>query len=425
MKIQFPHNYGRGVSLFSCIVILATMAPISPASDIQPVISGLDVLVNQNFQMFTGKQVGIVCNQTACDKNGRHIVDLFHQSGVCRVTAIFGPEHGFRGTHADGSKIGDEVDSLTGATIYSLYGKISKPTPQMLANVDILVYDIQDVGVRFYTYISTLTNILESAAENHIPVVVLDRPNPIRGDRIEGPLLDLKFKSFVGPHAIPIRYGLTVGELARLINGEHWLADLHQADLTVIQMEGWQRSDWYDQTNLPWIASSPNMKTIATATIYPGFCLLEGTNLSEGRGTDKPFLTFGAPWINSKKFVKALNQLNCPGVKFKAIKFSPQSIPGVASKPKYEGQLCQGAYVEILDRDKFLPIETMARVLSLTRKMYPQDFRFQPAGFDRLYGSSALRTAIENGQDVDRIITSWKTDKETFEQIANQYKIYQ
>jgi len=418
--------HGRFTLLLSAILSWAviSVAGTKPTAS-APVQSGLDVIVAQNFQSFAGKRVGIVCNHTACDKNGRHVVDLFHQSGVCQVTAIFGPEHGFRGTQADGSKIDNETDSLTGATIYSLYGKISQPTPAMLANVDILVYDIQDVGVRFYTYISTLTKVMESAADNNIPVVVLDRPNPIRGDRIEGPILDLQFKSFVGPHAIPIRFGLTIGELARLINGEHWLADSLRADLTVIEMQGWQRSDWYDQTGLPWIAPSPNMQSLATATAYPGFCLLEGTNLSEGRGTDAPFLTFGAPYIDGRRYAKALNRLKCPGVKFKATKFTPQSIPGVAIQPKYEGQVCQGVRVVITNRDEFRPIETIARVLILTRQLYPNNLTFRAAGFDRLYGNSALRTTIENGLlPIAEIFSNWATDTIAFEKLANQYKIY-
>lgn len=294
----------------------------------------------------------------------------------------------------------------------------------MLINVDVLIYDIQDVGVRFYTYISTLTKVMESAAENNIPVVVLDRPNPIGGDRIEGPLLDLQFKSFVGPHAIPIRYGLTSGELARLINGEHWLANSLQADLTVVEMQGWRRSDWYDQTNLPWIAPSPNMPTLATAIAYPGFCLLEGTNLSEGRGTDSPFLKFGAPYIEGRRYARALNRLKCPGVKFEAISFTPKSIPGVASKPKYEDQACQGVRLVITDRDNFLPLATMVRILGLTYRLYPKDFTFRVAHFDRLYGNSGLRLAIENDQNLKAIIAGWATDTETFAKLADNYEIY-
>lgn len=425
MTLSFFRKHGSfWILLFAILSWTAISLAGSKSTVTHSVKSGLDVLADRNFRIFAGKRVGIVCNHTACDRTGRHVVDLFHASGVCQVTAIFGPEHGFRGAQADGSKIDNETDSLTGATIYSLYGIISKPTPEMLANVDVLVYDIQDVGVRFYTYISTLTKVMESAAENNIPVVVLDRPNPIRGDRIEGPILDLQFKSFVGPHAIPIRYGLTPGELARLINGEHWLADSLQADLTVIEMQGWQRSNWYDQTGLPWVAPSPNMKSPATATAYPGFCLLEGTNLSEGRGTDEPFLTFGAPYIDSRQYAQALNNLKCPGVKFKAIRFTPRSIPGVANQPKYEGQVCQGVRIVITDRDKFMPIETIARVLILTRQLYPNNFTLRASGFDRLYGNSALRTIIENGQSVEDIILNWTTGIVTFEKLANQYKIY-
>jgi len=262
--------------------------------------SGLDVLVAQNFAPLANRRLGIVCNHTARDRSGRHLIDLCQQSGVCQITAIFAPEHGFRGTFADGKNIADAVDSLTGAPIYSLYGENLQPTAEMLKNVDLLVYDIQDVGVRFYTYISTLTNVMRAAAENHLPIVVLDRPNPIRGDRIEGPMLEPQFRSFVGPHPIPIRYGLTAGELARLINGEHWLGDTLRAELTVIKMQNWRRAMWFDETGLPWFPPSPNMPTLLTATVYPGFCFMEGTNLSEGRGTDSPFVQFGAPYFDGE-----------------------------------------------------------------------------------------------------------------------------
>jgi len=385
--------------------------------------TGLDVAVESNFEMFRGKKVGIICNHTARDRNGNHIVDLFYHSGVCTVSAIFGPEHGFRGLAADGGDVCNEIDSLTGANIFSLYGEINKPTKEMLKNVDVLVYDIQDVGVRFYTFITTMTRCMEAAAEDSIPFYVLDRPDPIRGDRIEGPMLDPKFKSFVGPHPTPIRYGLTIGEFAKFINGESYLENGVKADLRVIKMKDWTRNLWYDQTDLPWIAPSPNMPFLSTAIAYPGFCLVEGTNLSEGRGTDSPFLKFGAPYIDAKTYADSLNALNCQGVRFEPITFTPVSIPNVAAKPKYENQLCNGVMLIISDRDLFKPISTMLLIIEKTKKMYPNDFKWR-GSIDRLYGNDELKLAIDSGKPVIELIAKWKTENEKFRAMTEKYLFY-
>ena len=390
---------------------------------IQTVNTGLDNVREEGFRQFAGKRVGIICNHTALDRYGNHIVDLFHNSGVCTVTAIFGPEHGFRGMNADGRTIRDEVDSLSGATVYSLYGKINKPTSEMLADVDVLVYDIQDVGARFYTYIATLTKAMESAAENNIPFVVLDRPNPVRGDRIEGPVLDMNYQSFVGPHPIPIRYGLTIAELAEWINGEVFEKKGFNVQLSVIKMTGWKRSEWYDETGLPWISPSPNMKSLETAIVYPGFCLLEGTNLSEGRGTDTPFLKFGAPWIDADQYAKALNKLEIAGIYFSPVHFTPVSIPNVAYHPKYENQLCGGVTVEITDRDTFRPISAMLKILELTRDLYPEEFQCR-SNLDRLYGSDLLRKALMNKKTVSSLIGNWQYDLDNFLQTCQEYYLY-
>lgn len=391
---------------------------------VKVVKTGLDVVVASKFAFFKGMKIGIICNHTSRDKNGRFIVDLFNESGKCRVTAIFSPEHGYRGLHADGMKIGNDVDSKTGAKIYSLYGKYRKPKKEMLKNVDILVYDIQDVGARFYTYISTMSNAMESAAENGIPFVVLDRPNPIRGDMIEGSLLELKYKSFVGMHPIPIRYGLTAGELARLICGEDYITNAANLDLHIIKMENWTRDLWYDETGLPWISPSPNMTSLKTAIVYPGFCLLEGTNLSEGRGTDSPFLKFGAPWIDSQAFARELNSLDIQGAIFEPSTFTPISIPNVAYKPKYENKQCSGVKIEITDRNDFKPVNAIVRILKKAKQMYPKEFKWHGTWIDNLYGSDKLRKVIENNEPLDELFKSWEKDLQQFKEISQQYKIY-
>ncbi|MDO9548499.1 MAG: DUF1343 domain-containing protein [Candidatus Marinimicrobia bacterium] len=391
---------------------------------VNTVKTGLDVLREQNFEQFAGKRVGIICNHTACDKTGKHIVDLFHDSGKCRVTVIFGPEHGFRGLHADGRTIHDETDPKTGALIYSLYGTIRQPTTEMLQNVDVLVYDIQDVGARFYTYITTMSLSMESAAKHGIPFVVLDRPNPIRGDLTEGPVLDMNFQSFVGPHPIPIRYGLTIGELAGWIAGEILRKNDATVNLTVIKTEGWKRSLWYDQTDLPWISPSPNMTTLETAVVYPGFCLLEGASLSEGRGTDAPFLKFGAPWIDAQQYADALNALRLKGIRFKPISFTPVSIPNVAYKPKYENQLCGGVEIQITNRDELRSVAAMLIILEKTRDMYPENLTIR-SSLNRLYGSDKLGAALTTGKtSVNILIDGWQKDVENFTRESEKYYLY-
>lgn len=410
--------------LLLCFIITFNIA-CQPRTPVATVKTGLDVLCDQQFEQFSGKRVGIICNHTARDKSGRHIVDLFHDSGKCRVTAIFGPEHGFRGLHADGRAIHNETDPKTGAVIYSLYGKTRQPDSEMLQNVDVLVYDIQDVGARFYTYITTMSLAMESAAKQGIPFVVLDRPNPIRGDMTEGPVLDMDYQSFVGAHPIPIRYGLTIGELANWINGEIFSKKGLSVDLTVIKMEGWKRSLWYDQTDLPWISPSPNMTTLETASVYPGFCLLEGTNLSEGRGTDTPFLKFGAPWIDSESYADALNALNLQGVRFRPISFTPVSIPNVAYRPKHENQLCGGVAIEIINRDEFKPVAAMLLILEKTRDLYPEDFALRKT-LNRLYGSNQLQTALITGEiKVRSLIEDWRQDLDNFTETAKKYYLYE
>lgn len=410
-------------SLFVCFFIIPQSACQSHPS-VTTVKTGLDVLREQNFEQFAGRRVGIICNHTACDKTGKHIVDLFYDSGKCQVTAIFGPEHGFRGIHTDGQTIHDETDPKTGAMIYSLYGKTKQPTAKMLENVDVLIYDIQDVGARFYTYITTMSLAMESAAKHGVPFFVIDRPNPIRGDIAEGPILDMNFQSFVGPHPIPIRYGLTIGELAGWINGEILNKNDVAADLTVIKMEGWTRSFWYNQTDLPWISPSPNMTTLETAIVYPGFCLLEGTNLSEGRGTDAPFLKFGAPWIDSRQYADDLNALKLKGVRFIPISFTPASIPNVAYRPKYENQLCGGVEIEITNRDKLKSVAAMLIILEKTREMYPDNFSIRGSS-NRLYGSDKLGNTLTAGTpSVQSLIDGWQKDLDNFTKTSEKYYLY-
>ena len=367
-------------------------------------------------RMFRGKRVGIITNHTAQDSAGRHITDVFRDMQGVKITALFGPEHGIRGTEAAGKKI----DSQTGrddAPVYSLYGKTTKPTAEMLRDVDVLVFDIQDVGARFYTYTYTMSLAMEAAAENGKRFVVLDRPNPINGLAVEGNILEPRFASFVGLYPIPVRHGMTIGELAKMFNGQGWLAGGVKADLIVVPMQGWRRGDWYDRTGLRFIKPSPNMTNLNTAAVYPGLCLLEGTNVSEGRGTTKPFLQFGAPWIDADDLAARLNKLNLPGVKFQPISYTPNAS-------KYTGEQCHGAEIAITQRDLLESYWAGILIVNEIRRMYPEDFQFRAGHFDRLCGTSAIRNAITNNSSLQSLKKNWQARLKTFLQIRKRYLLY-
>ena len=309
--------------------------------------TGLDNIESYKT-LFRGQRVGIITNNTAYNRKHQFILDIFQNMPEVTVTALFAPEHGIHGVE-DFRRTTDRVDDPAFAVpIYSLYAEHLKPTPQMLQNVDILVFDVQEVGARFYTKTSTLSLALEAAAENGKTFVLLDRPNPINGKTVEGNVLEPEFSSFIGLHPIPVRYGMTKGELARMYNQEGWLKDGVRAQLIVIPMKNWRRRYWYDQTGLPFIRTSPNMPNLQTAAVYPGLCLLEGTNISEGRGTPTPFLQFGAPWIDAQKLTRRLNNLKIPGVRFEPVAFTPASS-------KHENQTCYGAKIIVTDRRRFEP----------------------------------------------------------------------
>ena len=307
-----------------------------------------------------GKSVGLIANHTAVNSKLEAVADVLSKRSGIKVKAIFSPEHGFAGDVQAGVLVPHKP------RVYSLYGAHRSPTAEMLRGVDLLIYDIQDVGVRFYTYISTLYECMKAAAREGIPLIVLDRPNPIDGDRVEGPLLEPSLVSFVGIHPLPIRYGMTVGELARLFNHEGELG----CDLRVVPMQGWRRSRWFDETGLVWIPPSPNMPTLTTATLYAGFCLLEGTNLSEGRGTTRPFELVGAPWLDAPRLVESLNALELAGVYFRVQSFTP-------TFSKFKGQACQGVQVHVVDRDRFDPISCALHVLRRTLDQHPEELEFQ------------------------------------------------
>ncbi|UFT98706.1 DUF1343 domain-containing protein [Radiobacillus kanasensis] len=380
---------------------------------------GVEVLLDEQKDLIEGKRVGLITNPTGVDRDLNSIVDLLHNDPDVELTALYGPEHGVRGSAQAGEYVEYYIDEQTGVPVYSLYGQTRKPTPEMLENIDVLLFDIQDVGTRFYTYIYTMAYAMEAAKENNIPFVVLDRPNPINGEDVDGPVLDPEYSSFVGKYPIPLRHGMTVGELAKLFNNEYGIG----ADLTVVEMNGWDRDDYYDETPLEFVLPSPNMPTLDTALVYPGAALIEGTNVSEGRGTTKPFQLIGAPFINSTELAKALNDKNLPGVDFRAASFTP-------SFSKHSGDLSNGVEIYVKDRDDFSPVLTGLHLVKTIHDMYPDDFEFRAensAGvsfFDLLVGNGWIRDAIEEGKSVEEIQKQWEADLKDFKDLRKEYLLY-
>ncbi|MGQ9515218.1 MAG: exo-beta-N-acetylmuramidase NamZ family protein [Thermoproteota archaeon] len=380
------------------------------------VFLGLDRVAEKKILM--DKKIVLVANQASLSSDLCPILDrVMALRGRGAVLAILSPEHGYYGSAMDGEKNPHSKDEYTGINVFSLYGETCKPTDEMLEGADAIVYDIQDVGLRFYTYITTMKFCIEAAAEKGLEFIVLDRPNPINGLQVEGPMLEEELKSFVGSLQIPIRYGLTPGELAKLINSEH----AYGADLDVVEMIGWERRMWFKDTDLSWMPPSPNMPTAETALIYAGICLFEGTNLSEGRGTSAPFRYIGAPWIDEKRFAKELNELRLPGLKFTPVRFKPLDS-------KYAGELCRGVYLHLLDNEAFKPFETAVRMLEYITREYEEHFRWRKVNsgrhyIDLLVGTDELRKSLEKNS-VSEMLEKTKTESETFRELAKGYWIY-
>jgi uncharacterized protein YbbC (DUF1343 family) len=414
------------ISLIARVIILTLLCTILfPFSIFAQVKIGADLLFEKYFDLIKGKKIGLVTNHTAMLANGKHLADALFDNKEVKLVAFFGPEHGVRGDAIAGENVKDGKDEKTGIPVYSLYGKISKPTKEMLANVDVLLFDIQDVGVRFYTYISTLSLSMEGAAEAGVPFIVLDRPNPITGNSVEGYIRDDSLASFVGLMPTPVSHGMTVGEFATMVNEEGWLKNQIKANLTVIKMEGWHRGMWYDQTGLVWIKPSPNIISVQTAAVYPGTCFFEGTNLSEGRGTEKPFEYIGAPFIDGTKMAADLNTSGLPGVTFRAIEFTPQDIPNVSLNPKHRGVRCGGVFVDVTDRDKFEPVRTGVYLLAAAKAVAGDSLRWRERWINRLSGTPSVREHLEKGVNPQLIVDGWRDDVQKFLNVRKKYLMYE
>jgi uncharacterized protein YbbC (DUF1343 family) len=389
--------------------------------------TGAEALASQNFSVLAGKRVGLIANQTSMIGE-EHLADALNRAPGVTLAAIFAPEHGFRGEREAGASVDDAVDSRTGARVFSLYGAARRPTREMLRNVDVLVFDIQDIGVRFYTYISTMGLAMQAAAGAGIPFVVLDRPNPLGGDYVSGFVLEAGRRSFVGQYEIPIAHGLTVGELARFIKGERLLPGLEKLDLTVAPMTGWRRSMRWPDTGLPWRRTSPNLPTFETALVYAGAGLFEAVSASDGRGTEAPFLLLGAPWADGGRLAAELNGRGLPGVRFEPAQFTPRAISGVAEKPAHKGRVVFGVRIAISDVSAYRPVETGVHLLEAfsreARRKGAPSFIAREGWLSRLAGTRRLAAFLKRKASADEVISAWKEEVERYKTRRARYLLY-
>ncbi|MDI6745007.1 MAG: DUF1343 domain-containing protein [Thermodesulfovibrionales bacterium] len=387
------------------------------------VLTGLDRLEKCWPKELNGSGAGLLVHPASVNKKLEHAVNVFLKPKNFRLKALFGPQHGIRGETQDNMIEWEGFrDPQTGLPVYSLYGHTRKPEPEMLKDIDVLVIDIQDVGSRYYTFIWTMELCMQACLENNKSVVVLDRPNPINGVSTEGPMLEMSFSSFVGQRPLPIRHGMTIGETANYFKKEFYPSlNLHS-----IKIQGWKRNMLFDRTKLPWVMPSPNMPALDTALVYPGMCLLEGTNLSEGRGTTRPFEIFGAPFIEPDILVKRLNELKLAGVFFRPMFFQP-------TFQKHAGKLCGGAQIHVIDRNKFKPFKTGVAILKATHDLYPEQFRWrkppyeyekQKMPIDILAGTDRLRMEIEKGESIKNMEEWWTRQSKAFQEIRKKYLMY-
>ncbi len=394
------------ILLVSCaLAVIVTQAPVRP---------GVEVFLSDVPAALRGKRVGLITNQSAIDRARTPVIDLIAAHKDLKLTALLAPEHGIRGTVAAGEKIEDETDPKTGVRIYSLYKAEDRgPSAEMLKDVDVLVYDLQEVGGRTWTYVSTMILSMQAAAKKQIPFVVLDRPNPIGGEIVEGALLDPKFKSFVGMYPIPARHGMTVGELATMFNKQHGIG----AELIVARVENWRRSQWRDETGLPWTNPSPNLRSLDALKSYPGSVYFEGTNLTEGRGTDRPFEQIGAPWLNAPEIARVMNEKRLPGVRFEAITMAVE--PTAA---KFKGLTIPGIRFAITDHRAYRPVRTSLMLIDEIRRQHPREFAWGPS-IDRLTGSDKVRLAIDAGQ-LGPLLEEWDREAARFLESRKPFLLY-
>jgi uncharacterized protein YbbC (DUF1343 family) len=398
--------------LLSALALLAHLPQAPPAAP--PARPGIEVFLADVPARLRGRRVGLITNHSAIDRFGTTDIDLIAAHADLRLVALFAPEHGIRGTAPAGAKIANEVDARTGVPVHSLYLTEDRgPTAEMLKGVDVLLYDLQEVGGRTWTYVSTMALAMQAAVKKGIPFVVLDRPNPIGGEIVEGALLDPAFASFVGMYPIPARHGMTVGELATMFNQRFGIG----ADLVVVQTQNWRRAQWQDQTGLPWINPSPNLRSLAALSSYPGAVYFEGTNIAEGRGTDRPFEQIGASWLNAPELARTMNGMGLPGIRFDAITMAVEKTAG-----KFPGQTIPAIRFAITDRQAYRPVRTALLLIDAIRRQHPNEFAWR-SSIDRLTGSDKVRLAIEAGT-LAGLLATWDAEAAAFAESRTPFLLY-
>ncbi len=425
--------------VFAMLLAGCQTMPTKNSSVRPPVKLGVEVLFEKHLDLIRGKRVGLITNPTGVDSHLNSNIELFRAHPDVKLVALYGPEHGVRGNAQAGQFVPFYFDEDCQLPVFSLYGRTYKPPADMMTNIDeymrtfdtqhagkspaagalngidVMVFDLQDAGTRVYTFIATMAYAMQACADAGIPFIVLDRPNPVNGVAMGGPILEYpKYSSFVGLYPIPLRHGMTVGELARLFNAKFLPK---KANLIVVPMENWTRDEWFDETSLPWVMPSPNLPTLDSATVYPGQALLEDTDLSEGRGTTKPFEIFGAPWIDGFTLAKELNALHLPGVKFREIWFTP-------TFSKFQGKLCGGCQMHVTDRSAFQPLATTLNILSVVKKLYGDKLEFHAAYFDRVMGTASVREALERGEPVEKIVAGFQPGLDDFAKLREPFLLY-
>ncbi|MGD0841868.1 MAG: DUF1343 domain-containing protein [Candidatus Acidiferrales bacterium] len=397
------------LAAFAAPSLTAQSAPGANAATDGQTLTGIDVLEAQHFEALAGKRIGLITNQTGVDRKGRSTIFLLAHAPGVKLVAVFSPEHGLAG--AQDTSVSSSVDSTTGLPIYSLYGDTKRPTDAMLSGVDVLVFDLQDAGVRFFTYIATMGYAMEAAAQHHIAFYVLDRPDPLGGERVEGPMLDSDRVSFTAYFPMPVIPGMTLGEMARMFNAENHIG----CDLHVIAIRNWRRGEWFDQTGLAWISPSPNLRSFQAELIYPGLEILQNAGISVGRGTSTPFEQFGAPWIHAEQLVAELNRRSIPAVRFASARFTP--VSGV-----HQGELCEGAHAEVIDRRSLDPMRLGLEIAATLRQLYPANFDAQKMML--LLGSQSTVDQLNRGEQPTAIMAGWKESLAPFMAMRAKYLLY-
>ncbi len=382
-------------------------------------VTGLEVLLRDSAHLVRGRRVGFVTNQTAITSTGASGIDLLHESPDVNLVALYGPEHGLRGGIEGGVRIESGRDERTGVTVHSLYGQTQRPTPAMLQGVDVLLFDMQDIGARPYTFVWTMAMAMEAAAQQNIPFMVLDRPNPIT-NRMEGPLMQMEMRNvgqaITGYYPVPLRHGMTVGEIARYINGEYNVG----AELTVIPAAGYRGDQWFDETGLPWIDPSPNIRSLNAALTYSGLVLLEATNLTVGRGTDAPFDYVGAPWLDTRRLLERVAAYDVPGVTLDSAGFVPQGEGWVP----FRGENVRAVRINITDRDAYQPVWLTLVLMTEIRRLHPDQFRITNEGMTQMLGSRWARQAVDRGDDPRQIWDRWQGELDQWKQVRDRYRMY-